>query len=71
MTTINPPRHVTDEVISEVRRHKQNIAAEFNFDVVALSRSLQRRQAGDLRFLPNKGGQGTAGQTPGLPSSPP
>ncbi|MGF1452955.1 MAG: hypothetical protein ACFB21_12880 [Opitutales bacterium] len=39
-----------DPVIKEVRRHKQDIAEAFAFDVVALGRSLQQREAGDPRF---------------------
>jgi len=62
MMTINPLPNVIDEVILEVRRHKQDIAEEFNFDVVALSRSLQRRQAGDPRFLPKMGESGRGGR---------
>jgi hypothetical protein len=61
MTTTKPPPHVTDEVILEVRRHKLSIAEEFGFDVVALGRSLQSRQASDPRFKLNKGEQ-SAGQ---------
>lgn len=41
---------VVDEVLSEVRRHKHDIAAQHGFDVIALGRSLQAREAGDPRF---------------------
>ena len=60
MKTIDTPISVTDPVISEVRRHKHAIAEEFGFDVIALARSLQQRQAGDPRFVTltqNKGEQ--------------
>ena len=41
---------MTDEVIAEVRRHKNDIAARFGYDVLALGRSLQQREALDPRF---------------------
>jgi hypothetical protein len=41
MKTIDYPKTVVDPVITEVRRHKQEIAAAFGFDVMALGRSLQ------------------------------
>jgi len=50
MKTIEHPKPVMDPVIAEVRRHKMEIAAAFGFDVVALGRSLQAREAGDTRF---------------------
>ena len=50
MKTIDTPVTVTDEVMTEVRRHKQAIAEQFNFDVTALGRSLQKRQEEDARF---------------------
>jgi hypothetical protein len=50
MKTIDYPRTVVDPVITEVRRHKQEIAAVFGFDVMALGRSLQQRETGDPRF---------------------
>jgi len=58
MKTIDLPSSVTDPVISEVRRHKRAIAEEFGFDVIALGRSLQQRQAGDPRFVTLDGEQG-------------
>jgi hypothetical protein len=62
MKTIDTPPSVTDEVISEVRRHKRAIAEEFECDVVALGRALQKRQAGDPRFATIEGEQGGAQQ---------
>lgn len=50
MKAIDKPKPVIDPVIKEVRRHKQDIAEAFAFDVVALGRSLQQREAGDPRF---------------------
>lgn len=47
MKTIDHPKTVVDPVISEVRRHKKEIAEAFGFDVIALGRSLQRREIGD------------------------
>ena len=41
MKTIDSPRTVVDPVITEVRRHKREIAAAFGFDVMALGRSSQ------------------------------
>jgi len=50
MKTTDYPKTLIDPVITEVRRHKQEIAEAFGFDVVALGRSLQRREIGDPRF---------------------
>lgn len=50
MKTIDYPKTVVDPVITEVRRHKQEIAEAFGFDVMALGRSLQQREVGDSRF---------------------
>jgi hypothetical protein len=58
MKTIDTVIPVTDPVIQEVRRHKRAIAEEFGFDVVALGRSLQERQAHDPRFTITKAGGG-------------
>ena len=57
MKTIDTVLPVTDPVIQEVRQHKLAIAEEFGFDVVALGRSLQERQAHDPRFIMAKGEQ--------------
>jgi len=56
MKMIDAPAQVIDPVISEIRRHKREIAAAFDFDVLALGRSLQAREAGDPRFV-NPGGE--------------
>lgn len=50
MKTIDSPKIVADPVITEVRRHKQEIAEAFGFDVLAQGRSLQQRETGDSRF---------------------
>lgn len=50
MKMIDNPKTIVDPVIAEVRRHKEEIAAAFGFDVVALGRALQAREAGDPRF---------------------
>ena len=50
MKTIDYPKTIVDPVITEVRRHKVEIAEEFGFDVLAIGRSLQRREIGDPRF---------------------
>ena len=50
MKTFDLPKTVIDPVITEVRRHKVEIAEAFGFDVVALGRSLQSREIGDPRF---------------------
>jgi hypothetical protein len=50
MKTIDYPKTVADPVITEVRRHKQEIAEVFGLDVMALGRSLQLREVGDSRF---------------------
>ncbi|MFT5471342.1 MAG: hypothetical protein ACI8UO_006475 [Verrucomicrobiales bacterium] len=57
MKTIDTPTPVTDPVIAEVRRHKREIAAAFDYDVIALGRSLQKRESGDPRFATPRGEQ--------------
>jgi len=69
MKTIDCPKTVVDPVITEVRRHKQEIAEAFGFDVVALGRSLQRREIGDPRFKVPVGEQGGGGQSATRPES--
>lgn len=64
MKTIDTPETVVDPVISEVRRHKQEIAEAFGFDVMALGRSLQEREQGDPRFKTPEGGLGVTGKSP-------
>jgi hypothetical protein len=53
---------VVDPVITEVRRHKQEIAVAFGFDVIALGCSLQKREAGDSRFWTPAGDQAGRGK---------
>lgn len=50
---------LVDDVLSEVRRHKHDIAAQYDFDVVALGRSLQAREATDPRFKEQGGAPNT------------
>lgn len=50
MKTMTKKTLLVDEVLAEVRRHKHDIAAQHGFDVLALGRSLQMREAGDARF---------------------
>jgi len=69
MKTIDTPTRITDPVIAEVRRHKREIAEAFDFDVLALGRSLQQREVGDPRFQTNEGEQDGAGQVPTRPES--
>lgn len=64
MKTIDTPETVVDPVISEVRRHKQEIAEAFGFDVMALGRSLQEREQGDPRFKTPESGLGVTGKSP-------
>lgn len=58
MKTIDSPKAIADPVIAEVRRHKTEIAEAFGFDVMAIGRSLQRREIGDPRFKPTQGKDG-------------
>ncbi|MDB4744431.1 hypothetical protein OAG43_01820 [Verrucomicrobia bacterium] len=44
MKTIDHITNIRDEVIAEVRRHKEAIAAEHNNDVDALLENLRERQ---------------------------
>lgn len=69
MKTIDYPKTVVDPVISEVRRHKQEIAEAFGYDVMALGRSLQEREHGDPRFKTPAGEQNGGGQPPTRPES--
>lgn len=50
MKTSDTPKAVVDEVISEVRRHKQAIAAEHDYNVDSLLRDLQERQRSNPRL---------------------
>lgn len=60
MKTFDLPKTVIDPVITEVRRHKVEIAEAFGFDVLALGRSLQSREIGDPRFTIPGGEQDAA-----------
>jgi hypothetical protein len=51
MKTIDQPEKVKDEVLAELRRHKEEIAAKHGHDVRALGRDLQRRQIGHPRLV--------------------
>jgi hypothetical protein len=62
MKTIDYPKTILDPVIAEVRRHKAEIAEAFDFDVLAIGRSLQRREIGDRRFKTPRGVQSSAEQ---------
>jgi len=53
--SIDFPKPVMNPVITEVRRHTQEIAAAFDYDVMALARSLQQREDGDPRFKTPEG----------------
>ena len=57
------PQTVVDPVMAEVRRHKEEIAAIFNYNVVALGRSLQKREVGDPRFVKSTEVQAAKDQT--------
>jgi hypothetical protein len=50
MNIATDQREIIDEIISEVRCHKHDIAMQFDFDVMALGRSLQERESADFRF---------------------
>lgn len=47
MKTIDQPMTTADAVITEVRRHKEAILAEHNYDVDALLQHLRERQTGN------------------------
>jgi len=51
MKTTDEPKIVVDEVIAEVRRHKEAIAAEQNYDVDSLLQGLRERQASNPRLV--------------------
>ncbi len=64
MNTINKTSSVRDEVIAEVHRHKEEIAAEHNFDIDALLGGLRERQCLNPRLVSRitKGEQGACTQ---------
>ena len=51
MKTIDHITSIRDEVIAEVRRHKEAIAAEHNNDVDALLEDLRKRQKSNPRLV--------------------
>lgn len=51
MKTIDKPFTSRDEVIAEVHRHKEAIAAEHNFDIDALLVGLRQRQSSNPRLV--------------------
>ncbi|MDB4642659.1 hypothetical protein OAG07_04280 [Verrucomicrobia bacterium] len=51
MKTIDHITSIRDEVIAEVRRHKESIAAEHNNDVDALLEDLRERQKSNPRLV--------------------
>jgi hypothetical protein len=63
MKTIDYPKPIVDPVMAEVRRHKEEIAASFDYDVIALCRALQEREAGDSRVMTPKEFQISKDQT--------
>ncbi|RFC50749.1 MAG: hypothetical protein DVB22_001872 [Verrucomicrobia bacterium] len=69
MKTIDSSKTVVDPVIAELRRHKSEIAEAFGCDVMALGRSLQRREIGDSRFKTPGGEQDGGGRPATLPES--
>jgi hypothetical protein len=71
MKTINKPISVRDEVIAEVHRHKEEIAAEHNFDIDALLSGLRERQSCNPRLVSRItiGEQGGGGQPATRPES--
>jgi len=62
MKTIDEPKIVVDEVIAEVRRHKEANAAEHDYDVDSLLRNLRERQESNPRLVSRipKGERGVA-----------
>lgn len=65
MKTIDIPKTVVDEVIAEVRRHKEAIAAEHDYNVDSLLRGLRERQQSNPRLVSRiKDDQGGASEPP-------
>jgi hypothetical protein len=71
MKTIDKTSAVRDEVIAEVHRHKEAIAAEHNFDIDALLGGLRERQSLNPRLVSRipKGEQAGGGQPVTRPES--
>ena len=55
MKTIDEPKNVVDEVIAEVRRHKEAIAAEHDYDVDSLLLDLRERQQSNPKLVSSTG----------------
>jgi hypothetical protein len=51
MKTIDQPEKIKDEILAELRRHKEEIAGEHGNDVRSLGRDIQRRQKGHPRLV--------------------
>jgi hypothetical protein len=51
MKTIEQPDTIRDEILAEVRRHKQEIAEKHGFSVRSLAKDLQLRQQGHPRLV--------------------
>ncbi len=55
MKTIDEPKNIVDEVIAEVRRHKEAIAAEHDYDVDSLLLDLRERQQSNPQLVSSAG----------------
>lgn len=55
MKTIDETKNVVDEVIAEVRRHKEAIAAEHDYDVDSLLLDLRKRQQSNPQLVSSTG----------------
>ncbi len=51
MKTIEQSETIRDEILAEVWRHKQEIAAKHGYCVRSLAKDLQRRQQGHPRLV--------------------
>ncbi len=51
MKTIEESETIRDEILAELRRHKQEIAAKHGYCVRMLAKDLQRRQQGHPRLV--------------------
>ena len=51
MKTIDEPENIVDEVIAEMRRHKEAIAAEHDYDVDSLLLDLRERQQSNPKLV--------------------
>jgi hypothetical protein len=72
MKTIEHSETIRDEILAEVRRHKQEIAAEHSYSVRSLAKDIQQRQQGHPRLVAppkNRSEQGGRGQPATRPLS--